>query len=197
MPGPPWKTDAAAHAVLTACLLACALALQDLEKFLETGVHPDFERNQGQAAVTSLPEQSTTRPYVFMEFAVDKQTVGAEQCCSPSLLALRRRNTPSGGGGARGAQAASKPRPPAAAPAGRVAIELFEDVAPIAVALFQSRCVDGASDTFAGTRVHQILPQMAVRGGLNPRSVEASFSFIFQERQALVGIAPAGIRALL
>ena len=50
-----------------------------------------------------------------------------------------------------------------------MAIELFEDVAPIAVAIFQSRCVEGAGDTFSGTGVHQIVPQLAVRGGLNPK----------------------------
>lgn len=63
-----------------------ALFVQDLEKFLETGVHPEFQRSRGQAAVTSLPEQSTTRPYVFMEFAVDKQTVGAERCGATAPL---------------------------------------------------------------------------------------------------------------
>lgn len=51
-----------------------------MEKFKETGVHPELEaaRERAATAVAPLPEKSTARPYVFFDMSVNKQPMG--QC---------------------------------------------------------------------------------------------------------------------
>lgn len=44
-------------------------------------------------------------------------------------------------------------------------IELFDDVAPVAVSHFRNRCSEGASDTFKGTTIHRVLHEQAIFGG--------------------------------
>ncbi len=99
--------------------------MQEMERFKDTGEHPELEaaRHRAATAVQPLPEASTARPYVFFDFQINKQ------------------------------------------PAGRVVIELFDDVAPVAVAHFRNRCSEGASDTFKGTPIHKVLREQAIFGG--------------------------------
>lgn len=56
--------------------------------------------------------------------------------------------------------------PPSSLPtAGRVVIELFDDVAPVTVAAFRNRCSEGASDTFRGTQVFKLIRDLGLWGG--------------------------------
>ncbi|EFN53809.1 hypothetical protein CHLNCDRAFT_136515 [Chlorella variabilis] len=50
-------------------------------------------------------------------------------------------------------------------PKGRMVIELFDDIAPVAVQHFKNRCSEGASDTFKGTAIHRVVKDMAAFGG--------------------------------
>ncbi|GAB4816059.1 hypothetical protein N2152v2_003105 [Parachlorella kessleri] len=101
----------------------------EMEKFQETGEHPELEaaRQRAANAVPPLPEKSTLRPYVFFDFHVNKN------------------------------------------PAGRIVIELFDDIAPVAVSHFRNRCSEGASDTFKGTAIYKVLREQAIFGGKSNR----------------------------
>lgn len=48
-------------------------------------------------------------------------------------------------------------------------IELFDDIAPVAVMHFRNRCSEGASDTFKGTGVHLLVKDMGAFGGRSQR----------------------------
>ncbi len=50
-------------------------------------------------------------------------------------------------------------------------VELFDDVAPMAVSLFRSRCGESASDTFQGTAVHRVVPELGIFGGRSTKCV--------------------------
>lgn len=52
---------------------------------------------------------------------------------------------------------------------GRLVIELFTDVVPLAAAEFRRRCSRGATGGFQGTRVHKILHNLALFGGKSSR----------------------------
>eukprot|EP00887_Chlorella_sp_A99_P000074 scaffold16.g74.t1 len=58
-------------------------------------------------------------------------------------------------------------------PLGRLVIELFDDVVPVAVAAFRNRCSEGASDSFRGTALHRLIADQAVWGGLTSKYREA------------------------
>ncbi|KAF6253324.1 hypothetical protein COO60DRAFT_1643255 [Scenedesmus sp. NREL 46B-D3] len=50
---------------------------KNMEKFLETGVHPDLERaKQSAGVVVALPDPDTQRPHIFLELTVDNRNVG-------------------------------------------------------------------------------------------------------------------------
>lgn len=53
-------------------------------------------------------------------------------------------------------------------PAGRIVIELFEDLLPAPARHFQARCAAAAPDSFAGTRVHKLLSGATIFGGRSP-----------------------------
>lgn len=59
--------------------------------------------------------------------------------------------------------------------AGRIVVEIFEDVAPAAAALLRDRCAPGAAGCFAGAAVARLLPGLAafVGGGAAPRGASA------------------------
>ncbi|PSC70113.1 peptidyl-prolyl cis-trans isomerase H isoform A [Micractinium conductrix] len=98
---------------------------KDMEKYLETGVHPEVERARlaQQEVIPPLPERSTQRPHVFLDVEGNKKTQG------------------------------------------RLVVELFDDVAPVAVTHFRNRCSEGASDSFKGTAIHRLVKDMAAVGG--------------------------------
>lgn len=50
-------------------------------------------------------------------------------------------------------------------PLGRVVVEMFDDMIPVAVNSFISRCVGGSSQPVANSRVHRVLPGLAIFGG--------------------------------
>ncbi|KAI3425174.1 hypothetical protein D9Q98_008944 [Chlorella vulgaris] len=50
-------------------------------------------------------------------------------------------------------------------PRGRMVIELYDDIAPVAVQHFKNRCSEGASDTFKGTAIHRLVKDMGAFGG--------------------------------
>lgn len=52
---------------------------------------------------------------------------------------------------------------------GRLVIELFDDIAPVAAMAFRNRCSEGASDTFKGTAIHKIVRDMGAFGGQTAR----------------------------
>ena len=63
------------------------------------------------------------------------------------------------------------PAPSLCHAAGRVVIELFDDIAPVAVSHFRNRCSEGASDTFKGTVIYKVLREQAIFGGKSNRWV--------------------------
>ena len=58
--------------------VAALLVLQEMEKFQETGEHPELEaaRQRAANAVPPLPEKSTLRPYVFFDLHINKSLAG-------------------------------------------------------------------------------------------------------------------------
>jgi hypothetical protein len=72
-------------------------ALQPQEKFLETGVHPEIERQQREAAgdtgYVSLPDHDQHRPFVFWDLTIDNKPAGAPMRswqAGPAPTAIRR-----------------------------------------------------------------------------------------------------------
>ncbi|WIA22889.1 hypothetical protein OEZ86_009830 [Tetradesmus obliquus] len=52
---------------------------KNMEKFLETGVHPDLERAKQSASsgvVVALPDPDSQRPHIFLDLSVDNRSVG-------------------------------------------------------------------------------------------------------------------------
>ncbi|GFR49701.1 hypothetical protein Agub_g11852 [Astrephomene gubernaculifera] len=103
---------------------------RNLDKFLETGVHPEIERMRQEHAnqLPALPDLDVHRPFVFLDIAV------------------------------------------AGKPLGRLVVELFEDVVPVAASHFRNRCMPGSSGGIAGTSFHKLLPRYAIYGGMSSRA---------------------------
>lgn len=49
---------------------------------------------------------------------------------------------------------------------GRLVIELFEDIVPVAANHFRNRCMPGSSAGLAGSHFHKLLPHYAIHGAL-------------------------------
>lgn len=49
--------------------------------------------------------------------------------------------------------------------AGRVVIELFDDIVPAPAGHLLGRCTKGTTEGLAGTKVHKVLPGLAILGG--------------------------------
>ncbi|KAL4419765.1 hypothetical protein ABPG75_006863 [Micractinium tetrahymenae] len=58
---------------------------------------------------------------------------------------------------------------------GRLVIELFDDIAPVAVMHFRARCSEGASDSFKGTAIHRLVKDMGAFGGHSSRYREGTY----------------------
>lgn len=105
---------------------------KNMEKYLETGVHPDIERQQAEAAkeagegYVSLPDHDAHRPFVFWDLTINKQ------------------------------------------PAGRLVIELYEDLHPTGANHLRNRCLPGSSASLSGTSFHKLLRNYAAFGGKSP-----------------------------
>lgn len=57
---------------------------------------------------------------------------------------------------------------------GRIVIELYSDITPAPALLLQGRCTGpSGGDSLAGTRIHKILPGMAIFGGRSAKNIEA------------------------
>ncbi|EFJ40679.1 hypothetical protein VOLCADRAFT_108027 [Volvox carteri f. nagariensis] len=99
---------------------------RNLDKFLETGVHPEIERMRQERAnqLPALPDLDLHRPFVFLDIAVG----GKQQ--------------------------------------GRLVVELFDDIVPVAANHFRNRCLPGSSAGLTGTAFHKLLPRYALHGGL-------------------------------
>ena len=103
--------------------------------------------------------------------------------------------------------------PPLCCAPGRIVIELFDDIAPVAVSHFRNRCSEGASDTFKGTVIYKVLREQAMFGGKSTRWVGVVVSVLPGQGTSLqrsvsaelwVGVAPwayllgvTAVRALL
>ena len=48
---------------------------------------------------------------------------------------------------------------------GRLVVEIFEDQLPTTARHFMNRCREGMEDTFKGTVVHKLVPDLAAFGG--------------------------------
>lgn len=59
---------------------------------------------------------------------------------------------------------------------GRVLIEVFEDRVPLAARYFLNRCREGTSDSFQGAKVHRLVPELGVFGGLSKGHRDGSAS---------------------
>lgn len=55
---------------------------------------------------------------------------------------------------------------------GRIVIELFEDLAPVAASAFRTRCLEG-HHTLKGSCIHKLQPRFAAFGGKAPGAVDA------------------------
>ncbi|GIL54656.1 hypothetical protein Vafri_10384 [Volvox africanus] len=108
---------------------------RNLDKFLETGVHPEIERMRQERAnqLPVLPDLDVHRPYVFLDITL------------------------------------------AGKPLGRLVIELYDDIVPVAANHFRNRCLPGSAAGIAGTSFHKLLPRYALHGGL-PRGGSGSNS---------------------
>ncbi len=51
--------------------------------------------------------------------------------------------------------------------AGRLVIEIFEDLIPTTARHLMNRCREGMEDTFKNTSVHKLIPDLAAFGGLS------------------------------
>ncbi|KAI8469138.1 MAG: hypothetical protein J3K34DRAFT_522411 [Monoraphidium minutum] len=100
---------------------------RNMEKFLETGVHPEIERAQreadGDTGYVTLPDHDQHRPFVFWDIAIDNK------------------------------------------PAGRLVIELYEDLHPIGANHLRNRCLPGATASLHGATFHRLLRHYAVFAG--------------------------------
>ncbi|KIZ04998.1 hypothetical protein MNEG_2960 [Monoraphidium neglectum] len=103
---------------------------KNMEKFLETGVHPEIERQQREAAgdtgYVSLPDHDQHRPFVFWDLTIDNK------------------------------------------PAGRLVIELFEDLHPNGANHLRTRCLPGATASLSGATFHKLLRHYAAFVGKSP-----------------------------
>ncbi|GLC77152.1 hypothetical protein PLESTF_001891900 [Pleodorina starrii] len=99
---------------------------RNLDKFLETGVHPEIERARQERAnqLPALPDLDVHRPFVFLDITL------------------------------------------AGKPLGRLVVEMFDDVVPVAANHFRNRCMPGSAAGLAGTAFHKLLPRYALHGGL-------------------------------
>ncbi|GBF98906.1 hypothetical protein Rsub_11544 [Raphidocelis subcapitata] len=105
---------------------------RNMEKYLETGVHPEIERAQREAAAdrdgghVSLPDHDPHRPFVFWDLTVDNK------------------------------------------PAGRLVIELYEDLHPAGALHLRNRCLPGATAGLQGVAFSKLLRNYAIFGGKSP-----------------------------
>ncbi|GIM09054.1 hypothetical protein Vretimale_12937 [Volvox reticuliferus] len=99
---------------------------RNLDKFLESGVHPEIERMRQERVnqLPALPDLDVHRPFVFLDITV------------------------------------------AGKPLGRLVIELYDDIVPVAANHFRNRCLPGSAAGIAGTSFHKLLPRYALHGGL-------------------------------
>lgn len=74
--------------------------------------------------------------------------------------------------------------------AGKVVIELFDDILPAPARHFQARCTTTARDTFSGTRVHKILSGATLFGGISQRYEE---SVTMKREASLRHVAPGAV----
>ena len=51
--------------------------------------------------------------------------------------------------------------------AGRLVIEIFEDLIPTTARHLMNRCREGMEDTFKNTAMHKLIPDLAAFGGLS------------------------------
>uniref|UniRef100_A0A1D2A0T9 PPIase cyclophilin-type domain-containing protein n=1 Tax=Auxenochlorella protothecoides TaxID=3075 RepID=A0A1D2A0T9_AUXPR len=58
-------------------------------------------------------------------------------------------------------------------PAGRLVIELFEDIAPGPAALFRNRCAGASADSFQGSHIYKLVREQAAWGGHRPKRTKA------------------------
>ena len=74
--------------------------------------------------------------------------------------------------------------------AGKIVIELFDDLLSAPARHFQTRCTNQARDTFSGTRVHKIFSGATIFGGLSPKYEENS---LMKRESTLRHVAPGAV----
>lgn len=57
-------------------------------------------------------------------------------------------------------------------PAGRLVIELFDDMAPAATSRFKNRCMPGATGSLLNAQFHKLVPYYGIFGGKNPAAAD-------------------------
>lgn len=72
--------------------------------------------------------------------------------------------------------------------AGRLVIELYDDLAPVPVGAFQNRCQPDASETFKGTIIHKLVAEQAAWGG-------RSKAYVSGQTAGEEGLSWAGVHA--
>lgn len=78
---------------------------------------------------------------------------------------------------------------------GRLIIELFDDIAPVAVLHFRNRCSEGASDSFKGTAIHKLVKDMGAFGGLSSKYREGvHMKRYMQLRHSEAGLASVSLQ---
>lgn len=133
--------------------------------------------------LTPLPEPDPTRPHVFMDITVDNKPAGGARTTTRStpssstavVLDVRQQQLQRGASTHSSSTSSnplllpfppvSLPLHPLHLPAGRLVIELFEDVAPAAARHLLNRCTPGAGASLQGTLFHKLLAGFGLFGG--------------------------------
>lgn len=167
---------------------------QDMEEYQKTGHHPAVERaKRDRDAIRLLPDPKPSRRHVFMDIDVQGRAIGGQGVVDDVA----------GDGGAWPPSLVSVPTPLGVHPniallsisqgrlspsAGRLVIELYDDLAPVPVGAFQNRCQPDASETFKGTIIHKLVAEQAAWGG-------RSKAYVSGQTAGEEGLSWAGVHA--
>ena len=157
-----------------------------MELFKKTGRHPELEAQQQAASsvVPQLPDVDVHRPHVFMDLQQGKKLLGQlRDGAALVMLQAAPMQPPAGHGhgmGRIGWDSTSWQHCQELCPfwlaaqalrntlvAGRLVIEVFEELLPIEARHFITRCQPGSSDTFQGTHLHRLVQDLAAFGGVS------------------------------
>ena len=141
-----------------------------MEVFKKTGRHPELEAQQqaATAVVPALPDVDVHRPHVFMDLQQSKRLLGARPTgplvTQTSYVILAAITT-----ACQTCWCLVLPLYTLCSAqhmlAGRLVIEVFEELLPVEARHFITRCQQGSSDSFQGTQVHRLVQDLAAFGG--------------------------------